>query len=35
MDAQVHVTPISKRREHLDRWINDAKTGYCVAHRVC
>jgi hypothetical protein len=35
MDAQVQVTPMGKRREPLDRWINDAKAGYCVAHWVC
>ncbi len=34
MDAQVHLTPISKRRERLDRWINDTKLGYHVARWV-
>jgi D-proline reductase (dithiol) PrdB len=34
MDAHAHLTPISKRRERLDRWINDTKLGYCVARWV-
>ena len=34
MDRQAHLTPIGKRRERLDRWINDTKLGYCVARWV-
>ena len=34
MDEHAHVTPISPGREHLDRWINDTKLGYRVAHWV-
>jgi hypothetical protein len=34
MDRQAHLTPISKRRERLDRWINDTKLGYCIARWV-
>jgi hypothetical protein len=34
MDARVRLAPISKRRERLDRWINDTKLGYCTARWV-
>ena len=34
MDEHAHVTPISPGREHLDRWINDTKLGYRIAHWV-
>jgi hypothetical protein len=31
---KTQITPVRRKREYLDRWINDTHLGYGVAYRV-
>ena len=32
--SKTQITPVRRKREYLDRWINDTHLGYGVAYRV-